>query len=62
MMHSETEAVKLNIRQQEGWCQLTGHRMEQSIAAGDAAPEQTNGSGGFEWYVATVSRLSDREK
>ena len=41
MMHSETEAVKLNIRQQEGWCQLTGHRMEQSIAAGDAAPEQT---------------------
>ena len=40
-MHSETEAVKLNIRQQEGWCQLTGHRMEQSIAAGDAAPEQT---------------------
>ena len=39
-----------------------GHRMEQSIAAGDAAPEQTNGSGGFEWYVATVSRLSDRGK
>jgi len=29
--------------------------MEQSIAAVDAAPEQTNGSGGPEWHVDTAS-------